>query len=607
MKRIATLNRAIDMFGPGKDGFNAAVPGVSEPTYLSAEWCNAVQESLVRVIESAGMVPSADLNQFVLAIRQLAGSAVPDLPAAEGTSLVGTTDPLTGRVSTVTQYIKRLPENFGRLDRSCLPVLLRAMMQYRLGDPTQRKLRFGLLGSSIGNGPTLPDPATQAPGIDFVNRLMRALDPAGLYAYEIRNYSVNGSTVSEWNAPGGPIDTMIAEGFIPDLCYLVPGMNDFATAQYNSGQGFNGFQKAFPEVLKRLKYRVGCDVVSTTSPHPSIVNYPGLNSLPAGIPQVYPTYIAPPVSDLALQPSTDQATKTIDYFGEGTLVTLSTRYLSGNDAIRYMSQACGVPCIDGELGWIRALTDSVVSTGSMSAAENNLFLPGQFNHPNLLGITYAYHHPNASFAAALARPSMQFGAAPVFNGRFALNLPQSVGIATSNPAVIGVFDVAPEHGDVTTPPLVARANVGPVDGYGAKSSVEVWRVDPATGNLVSSTAVIGGLVGMPAFRAIDHIGRIEVRDRLSFYNLPTGSTSATYTLPEGYGGSLTIFATQPGVALSQRYRLEFSVHSNVITQEPGSPYEIGANTEFTVSISGRTITTTILNNGTNIHISCDAW
>lgn len=418
---------------------------------------------------------------------------------------------------------------------------------------------------------------------------------------------MNGSTVSEWNAPGGPIDTMIAEGFIPDLCYLVPGMNDFATAQYNSGQGFNGFQKAFPEVLKRLKYRVGCDVVSTTSPHPSIVNYPDLNSLNPSIPQVYPTYIAPPVSDLALQPSRDEAIKTIDFFGEGTFVTLSTRYLSGNDAIRYLSQACGVPCIDGELGWIRALTDSVVSTGSMSAAENNLFLPGQFNHPNLLGITYAYHRPNASFAAALARPSMQFGATPVLNGRFALNLPQSVGIATPNPAVMGVLDIGPEHGDVTTPPWLLRANVGPLDGYGAKSSVEVWRIDPANGNIFSPACIIGSALGMPAFRAIDYTGRAEVRDRLSFYNLPAGSTAATYTLPDSMGSSLTISAVNSGVDLSQRYRAEVSVHKGVVTHEAASPYQIGANTEFTVAISGRTVTVTNTYAGTNIHLSCDSW
>lgn len=84
MERIKTKNRAVDKFGPGKDGFRAAVPAVSEPTYLSADFFNAVQESLVRVIERAGFIPSANYDQF--------GDAVviaPILRAARGSKSVG--------------------------------------------------------------------------------------------------------------------------------------------------------------------------------------------------------------------------------------------------------------------------------------------------------------------------------------------------------------------------------------------------------------------------------------------------------------------------------------------------------------------------------------
>lgn len=72
MERINTLNREIDKFGPGKDGFRSAVPGVSEPTYLSAEWCNAVQESLMRIQERAGLDPSADLDLVGFAVQKMA-------------------------------------------------------------------------------------------------------------------------------------------------------------------------------------------------------------------------------------------------------------------------------------------------------------------------------------------------------------------------------------------------------------------------------------------------------------------------------------------------------------------------------------------------------
>ncbi|WP_426056876.1 SGNH/GDSL hydrolase family protein [Janthinobacterium sp. PSPC2-1] len=68
MKRIDTANRSVDMFGPGRDGFATAVAGVSQPTYLSAQFCNAVQEALVRVIERAGLVPTDDYNQFSEAV-----------------------------------------------------------------------------------------------------------------------------------------------------------------------------------------------------------------------------------------------------------------------------------------------------------------------------------------------------------------------------------------------------------------------------------------------------------------------------------------------------------------------------------------------------------
>lgn len=89
MKRINTINREIDKFGPGKDGFRAAAPGVSEPTYLSAEFCNAVQEGLVRVIEAAGLVPSDDKNQFLAAINMMTAVPLTRLAESGGAELVG--------------------------------------------------------------------------------------------------------------------------------------------------------------------------------------------------------------------------------------------------------------------------------------------------------------------------------------------------------------------------------------------------------------------------------------------------------------------------------------------------------------------------------------
>jgi hypothetical protein len=72
MKRIATPNRAVDKFAVGKDGFRAAVAGVSSATEFSDLWFNHVQEAIVRTIESAGLALSdTDYDQFVTALSKL--------------------------------------------------------------------------------------------------------------------------------------------------------------------------------------------------------------------------------------------------------------------------------------------------------------------------------------------------------------------------------------------------------------------------------------------------------------------------------------------------------------------------------------------------------
>lgn len=84
MKRITTKNRAVDLFGPGKDGFRSGVPGISSPTYLSADWANGIQESIVRVIERAGIEPGDDYDQLseAVIVKQ-------ELNGAGGAGLVG--------------------------------------------------------------------------------------------------------------------------------------------------------------------------------------------------------------------------------------------------------------------------------------------------------------------------------------------------------------------------------------------------------------------------------------------------------------------------------------------------------------------------------------
>ena len=98
MQRIDTRNRGVDMFGPGKDGFMQAVPGVSEPTYLSAKFFNALQESIVRLIEAAGLVPADDHDQLTQAVNLLLGGISSSLAAAGGAGRVGYLSPIMGGV-----------------------------------------------------------------------------------------------------------------------------------------------------------------------------------------------------------------------------------------------------------------------------------------------------------------------------------------------------------------------------------------------------------------------------------------------------------------------------------------------------------------------------
>lgn len=87
MKRIDGSDAAVDLFGPGKPGFQEQVPGVSLATALTAKWFNAVQEAVVRTIEAADLqLSEADMGQFVTAISVL------DTNARDAAILAAATD-----------------------------------------------------------------------------------------------------------------------------------------------------------------------------------------------------------------------------------------------------------------------------------------------------------------------------------------------------------------------------------------------------------------------------------------------------------------------------------------------------------------------------------
>lgn len=100
MDRISTATKAVDLFGAGKHGFkNGNLALAIAPTDLNAEWCNVVQEELVRIAEAAGVALNAGVyTQVLQAIRRLSGGNLTTLTALAGGSVFNLTPDNAGVV-----------------------------------------------------------------------------------------------------------------------------------------------------------------------------------------------------------------------------------------------------------------------------------------------------------------------------------------------------------------------------------------------------------------------------------------------------------------------------------------------------------------------------
>lgn len=77
MQRIATATKVDDLFGPGKAGFrDGDLVGGFAPTDFNAAWPNFVQEEILSVIESAGVVAGPAMTQMRQALRRMFGGNV---------------------------------------------------------------------------------------------------------------------------------------------------------------------------------------------------------------------------------------------------------------------------------------------------------------------------------------------------------------------------------------------------------------------------------------------------------------------------------------------------------------------------------------------------
>ncbi len=351
---------------------------------------------------TTGTWVGGDESLFVLfpaddALRQ-------DLAAPGGYTLVnGAISRAEGAQSTDVQLVssRTLHQRVGDVavsTRAPLQRLLSKLAGYKFGAVAQTFRIYGF-GSSVGNGAELPNPATQAPVIKFAEYIDDTLNRAGVYPIQVTNKSVDGSIVYDFLNTDWP--AVVASGVYPDICLFVYGMNDFATAQFNSGQTIEGFEDNL-RVSVLTAQRSGADVVLCTTPHPHTERFS--YSLPTTVDMTWPVFAAKPVADASLYPPAASATTSI--LADGANIPCDVRFLHGNELIRKVAADLGCALIDAERYWFNA----VAANG-----QDALYGLTSDNHPNLLGHQSSYWAAFDQFCAGLVSGAVGAVAAPVVN------------------------------------------------------------------------------------------------------------------------------------------------------------------------------------------------
>jgi lysophospholipase L1-like esterase len=410
-------------------------------------------------------------------------------------------------------------------------------------------------GSSVGNGASLPDPATQAPVAVFASTLESVIDPGGIYNFVTYNDSVNGSTLSQAITA---LDAAVAAGHTPDICVLVYGMNDGAVAIFNSGQTYPSVYSSIMQFVAKAR-SYGADVVLTTTPHPQTNIYPYV--MPAGIPQNYPTFVAAPVGAEQLIPPASASNITADWLGTGQNITVAHRHYRVNQAMRQAATDAGVPLIDAERYWFKALAKFGVAA---------LYNPGEDVHPNLLGHQNSYWLAIDEFLQAVGWQTGQEGQEPRLNGL--------VGVNNSTPQA--VMDISPPYPDTTSPPWQVKARVGQPDGAGVKTATTVWQIAPTTGDLVGYGAKTTNSDLLEVYRHSYALGvtgtfvkSIDVTEQYGGISSTRVRYDAVYNvagtldllvLPNESAGTIYVNAFQNGIG-RKRSRVEWVSQGGVVT------------------------------------------
>lgn len=261
----------------------------------------------------------------------------------------------------------------GRAGYAALPRLIRSFINY--DDAAAPVIKVLGLGSSVGNGASLPDPANQAPVMYLTKQLNAKFNKLGNKTITGYNRSVNGSTLTDGVSA---LANALAEPLAPKLTVLVFGMNDGGTAIYNAGQTYPWVYTRAVEIIEKAK-AAKSDVIVLTSPHPHSQRVSW--AMPPGIAQIYPTAVSADVPNESLIPPVSKSSPIVDAAGNGVKIPVSYRHFRVNESLRRAAADCGVPVIDAEWYWFKAVGD---------LGEDALFNPGEILHPNLIGHQLSY-------------------------------------------------------------------------------------------------------------------------------------------------------------------------------------------------------------------------
>lgn len=335
--------------------------------------------------EFAGYVNDAETASSNANLSAVAANIARDEAAAAAASATAPTDEQVATLVDSTNSDTRLSLDNRYAQDKLTPQPVSAVLPNSLNkvihgkDSSTSTVRVYGIGSSVMVGGGVTDYATDGPLPLLVGQLNRAFAPFGPVSFVGYNDGQNGSAAGDWRARYA---TWVATNGIPDVVYVVAGMNDFAPLVWHKGQTFDhqpgqfGFITLFEELL--AKWRAdGCDVIVATTPHMHTVRVPDGGGLAvadqSGI--VYPDGVYTPDGTPG-----NEHIRTLT-LPDGRTVPYLYRFRRGNHAIRMLAAKYGALLLDAERTWF----DAVATYG-----QDALFDIGQYNHPNTFGIARSY-------------------------------------------------------------------------------------------------------------------------------------------------------------------------------------------------------------------------